>query len=133
AEAKSHLFIRPTDGITMNRDRLLFDAKNKALQLVDGYLPPEESEISLPGATARTALNLAVTHFVQSGKATEYDGIVADQLAMVLSGGDTDITDLHSEDDLFALERKAFVTLIKQAETIDRVQHTLETGKPLRN
>jgi 3-hydroxyacyl-CoA dehydrogenase len=133
AEAKSHLFIRPTDGITMNRDRLLFDAKNKALQLVDGYLPPEESEISLPGATARTALNLAVTHFVQSGKATEYDGIVADQLAMVLSGGDTDITDLHSEDDLSALERKAFVTLIKQAETLDRVQHTLETGKPLRN
>jgi len=132
-EAKSHLFMLPTDGITMNRERLLLDAKNKALQLVDGYSPPEEHEISLPGATARTALNLAVTSFVQSGKATEYDGIVADQLAMVLSGDDTDITDRHTEDDLFELERKAFLTLIKQAKTLDRVQHTLETGKPLRN
>jgi len=132
-EAKSHLFMRPTDGITMNRERLLFDAKNRALLLAEGYLPPEQLQISLPGATARTALNLAVTSFVLSGKATEYDGVIADQLAMVLSGDETDIAELHTEDDLFTLERKAFVTLIKQAETLDRVQHTLETGKSLRN
>jgi 3-hydroxyacyl-CoA dehydrogenase len=132
-EAKSHLFMRPTDGITMNRERLLFDAKHKALELVEGYLAPEEAEVSLPGSTARIALNLAVNNFVNTGKATPYDSTVADQLAMVLSGGDTDITELHTEDDLYALERQAFVTLIKNTNTLDRMQHTLETGKPLRN
>ena len=76
---------------------------------------------------------MAVTGFVQSGKATEYDGVIADQLALILSGDDTDIAELHSEDDLLTLERKAFMALIKQNSTLDRVQHMLETGKPLRN
>jgi len=133
AEAKSHLYMAPTDGITMNRERLLFDAKTKALNLLKDYQKPEETEISLPGETARTALNLAVTSFVQSGKATKYDSVIADQLALVLSGDDTDIAEVHSEDDLLALERKAFMALIKQNSTLDRVQHMLETGKPLRN
>lgn len=133
AEAKSHLFMAASDGITMNRERLLFDAKTKALELSKDYQGPEKTEISLPGATARTALNLAVTSFVQSGKATEYDGVIADQLALILSGDDTDIAELHSEDDLLTLERKAFMALIKQNSTLDRVQHMLETGKPLRN
>jgi 3-hydroxyacyl-CoA dehydrogenase len=70
---------------------------------------------------------------VQSGKATAYDGIIADQLAMVLSGDETDIHELHNEDDLLTLERNAFMTLIKNDKTLNRVQHTLETGKPLRN
>ena len=133
AEAKGHLFMAASDGITMNRERLLFDAKTKALELSKDYQGPDITEISLPGATARTALNLAVTSFVQSGKATEYDGIIADQIALVLSGDDTDIAELHSEDDLLTLERKAFMALIKQSSTLDRVQHMLETGKPLRN
>ncbi len=132
-EAKGHLFMLPADGISMNRERLLFDAKTKALSLVDGYTPPEQQELSLPGPTAKIALNLAVTSFVQSGKATAYDGIIADQLAMVLSGDETDIHELHNEDDLLTLERNAFMTLIKNDKTLNRVQHTLETGKPLRN
>jgi 3-hydroxyacyl-CoA dehydrogenase len=132
-EAKGHLFMLPADGISMNRERLLFDAKAKALTLLDGYTPPEPLELTLPGQTARTALNLAVTSFVQSGKATAYDGVIADQLAMILSGGETDIDELHDEDDLLTLERKAFMALIKNEKTLNRVQHTLETGKPLRN
>lgn len=133
AEAKGHLFMAATDSITMNRERLLFDAKNKALTLSENYTPSDHPDISLPGGTARTALNLAVTSFVQSGKATPYDGIIADQLALVLSGDKTDMAALLSEDDLLTLERKAFMTLLKQNKTLDRVQHTLETGKPLRN
>lgn len=117
AEAKSLLFMQENDGITMNKERLLFDAKNKALAMVDGYSPTECSELSLPGATARTALNLAVTSFVQSGKATEYDGVVADQLALILSGDETDMAELHNEGDLLTLERKAFMSLIKQNKT----------------
>jgi 3-hydroxyacyl-CoA dehydrogenase len=133
AEAKEYLFISPSDGITMNRDRLLFDAKNKALSLVVDYKPAEVVELSLPGATARTALNLAVTSFIQSGKATAYDGVIAEQLAIVLSGGETDISDVHSEEDILQLERNAFMHLIKQDSTLDRIQQMLETGKPLRN
>jgi 3-hydroxyacyl-CoA dehydrogenase len=133
AEAKGHLFMADTDSITMNRDRLLFDAKEKALSLALDYSPSESPEISLPGETAQTALKLAVNSFIQAGKATKYDGVIAEQLAMVLSGGDTDISELHTEDDLLALERKAFMALIKNNKTLDRVQHMLETGKPLRN
>lgn len=132
-EAKDMLFLTDNDGITMNRERLLFDAKNKALSLVDSYQTPETVDISLPGKTARTALNLAVAGFVQSGKATTYDGEIADQVAMVLSGDDADMADVLNEDDLLTLERKAFMTLVKKEKTLDRIQHMLETGKPLRN
>lgn len=132
-EAKDQLFMRPNDGITMNRERLLFDAKNTALQLANNYSPPENQPVSLPGATARTALNLAVINFIQSGKATQHDGLVADELARVLTGGETEMTELHSENDLYTLEQKAFLRLIKHPKTLDRIEHTLETGKPLRN
>jgi 3-hydroxyacyl-CoA dehydrogenase len=133
AEAQGNLFIAESGGVTMNRERLLFDAKSKALAMVEGYESAEHAGISLPGATARTALNLAVSSFVQAGKATTYDAIIADQLAMVLSGDETDMSELHTEDDMLTLERRAFMTLIKQANTLARIQHTLETGKPLRN
>ena len=63
AEAKELKFLRPTDGITMNRDRLLADAKAKALALADGYQPPEPPELRLPGPTGRAALELAVDGF----------------------------------------------------------------------
>ncbi|MBQ0725302.1 MAG: 3-hydroxyacyl-CoA dehydrogenase [Cycloclasticus sp.] len=132
-EAKDYLFLSANDGITMNRERLLFDAKNKVLALAKDYTPLEPIELALPGATARTALNLAVDSFVKSGKATAYDGIIADQLAIVLSGGETDMAELHNEQDILALERAAFIHLLKQEPTLDRLQHMLESGKPLRN
>lgn len=133
AEAKDSLYLSQDDGITMNRDRLLFDAKAKAISLAKDYTPPETPEFSLPGETARTALKLAVNSFVQSGKASKYDAVIADQVASVISGGKTDSLDSLSEDDMLALEVKAFMVLIKKEETLDRVQHMLETGKPLRN
>ncbi len=132
-EAKDYLFLSATDGITMNRERLLFDAKNKVLALAEAYTPPEPVELSLPGATARTALNLAVDSFVKSGKATNYDGVIADQLAIVLSGAETDMAERHTEQDILALERTAFIHLLKKEPTLDRLQHMLESGKPLRN
>ncbi len=132
-EAKDFLFLRPDDQITMNRDRLLADAKKRALELVENYQPPEPQEVSLPGATARVAMEMAVQSFRLTGKATPHDEVVSMQLANVLSGGDTDITDTLSEDDLLELEREAFMTLIKNDDTLDRMEHMLETGKPLRN
>jgi len=133
AEAKELLYFRPGDGITMNRDRVLADAKAKALSLVAGYQPPAKPELQLPGPTARVALELAVTGFVKNGKATAHDGTVLGHLARVVSGGDTDITQVTTEKDLLALEREAVTALLKTTPTLDRLEHTLEIGKPLRN
>ena len=95
-EAKELLFLREADGITMNRDRLLADAKAQALALAEDYQPPETVEIALPGPSARMALEMAVDALRLKGKATPHDEVVADQLAEVLSGGDTDITETVS-------------------------------------
>ena len=132
-EAKDYLFLRPTDGITMNRDRLLADAKARALSMVEGYQPPEPPIFHLPGATAKVAMEMAVSDFRAQGKATPYDAVIADALATVLSGGDTDMTDTLTEDDVLALEFAQFTQLVRKPETLARVQHMLETGKPLRN
>jgi 3-hydroxyacyl-CoA dehydrogenase len=133
AQAKDFLYLRESDGITMNRDRLLADAKAKALFLVEGYAPPKPHEYRLPGPSGRTALSMAVHDFVTAGKATPYDVVVSDALAVVLTGGDTDYLDTLTEDDISKLERKAFIGLCKQDGTVDRIEQMLTTGKPLRN
>jgi 3-hydroxyacyl-CoA dehydrogenase len=132
-EAKDYLFLRPHDGITMNRDRLLADAKAKALALAQNYVPPEKPRASLPGPTALAAMSLAVDGFRRTGKATPHDVVVGKQLAQVLSGGDTDITETLGEEDLLALEREAIVRLARHPASVARVAHILKTGKPLRN
>ncbi len=133
AEAQDLMILRPDDGITMNRDRLLYDAKARALALAEGYTPPEKPEISLPGRTALAAMSMAIDGFRLSGKATAHDVTVGKALAGVLSGGDTDLTETLGEDDLLGLERRAFVALSRHPASIARVQHMLKTGKPLRN
>jgi 3-hydroxyacyl-CoA dehydrogenase len=133
AEAKDLLFLRPGDGITMNRDRLLADAKAKALAMVEGYVAPDQAEIALPGPTARVALEMAVDGLRLKGAASMHDQVVASQLAVVLSGGETDVTEKVRDDDLLRLEREAFMTLVRQPATLARMEHMLETGKPLRN
>ncbi|MGD0102733.1 MAG: 3-hydroxyacyl-CoA dehydrogenase NAD-binding domain-containing protein [Rhodopila sp.] len=132
-QAMDAKFLRSTDGISMNRDRLLADAKQRALALVDGYTPPKPPEYILPGASGRVALNSAAEGLHQRGVATDHDLVVADALAEVLSGGDTDINDTVTEQQILDLERRAFMRLVQTAPTLARIQHTLETGKPLRN
>jgi 3-hydroxyacyl-CoA dehydrogenase len=133
-EAKEMLLLREGDDITMNRDRLLADAKAKALKLAKRYKAPEPpKEIRLPGPTAKVALELAVEGFRRQGKATPHDVEVSKALATVLSGGKTDVLDTLTEDDLTKLERQAFMALIKTEGTLARIEHMLETGKPLRN
>ena len=133
AEARDHLFLRPADGITMNRDRLLADAKAKALSLVEGYVPPEPVVMQLPGPSGALAMKLAAEGFHKRGIATDHDLVVAKVLADVLAGGETDVMDTVSEDRMLALERAGFMKLIRTAATLARVEHTLVTGKPLRN
>lgn len=133
AQAKELLFLRADDGVTMNRDRLLYDAKQKALSLVEGYTAPEAPTFRLPGESGRTALGMAAEGFHKQGKATDYDMVVSAALAGVLSGGEADLVDTVSEAELLKLERETFMRLVREPRSIARVEHMLETGKPLRN
>lgn len=134
-EAVSIGYFRDTDGITMNRDRLLYDAKQRALELAKDYKAPEKiEEIRMPGPGGKAALDLAVADLRKSGKATPYDVVVSDHLAKVLSGGpDADWTKPISEDDLLKLELEQFSALIRNEGTMARIEHMLAKGKPLRN
>jgi 3-hydroxyacyl-CoA dehydrogenase len=127
------MFLRPADGITMNRDRLLADAKAKALSLAEGYQPPKPPEFKLPGESGRVALGMAADGFHKRGLATDYDMVVSDALATVLTGGEADVVDVVSEADMLALERAAFLARVRDPRTMARVETMLDTGKPLRN
>lgn len=135
ADAKEIGYFRDSDGITMNRDRLLFDAKKKALELVEGYEAPVPVEdLRLPGPSGRYALDLAVSDMAKNGKATPYDVTVSSALARVLTGGEkADWTVPMKEDDILKLERDEFMKLARTPGTVARIEHMLETGKPLRN
>lgn len=132
-QARTMGFLGPNDRITMNRDRLLSDAKKTLIELSKDYSPPEPRTYSLPGPSGKAALELAVNDLALSGKVTPHDIVVTNALAEILTGGDTDITDILEEDDILAMEKNAITTLAKNTDTLDRMQHMLETGKPLRN
>ena len=133
-EAKELGFLGAEDEIIMNRDRLLAAAKAKALALAEGYQPPAPASFRLPGPSGKTALMLAVDNFVRLGKATAYDRVVAEGLADVLTGGPTaDPLEPLPEDKISQLERQAVMHLLRQPKTLARMEHTLATGKPLRN
>ena len=132
-QARTMGFLSPNDRVTMNRDRLLADAKKLLIEISNDYIPPEPRTYSLPGISGKVALQLAVNDLALSGKVTPHDIIVTNALAGILSGGDTDITDLLNEDDILAMEKETIVRLAKNTDTLDRMQHMLETGKPLRN
>jgi len=102
-EAKELLFMAKSDGITMNKSRLLADAKARALALLNDYQVPEEPVYPLPGKSAWSALAIAIDSLHQTGKASAYDVEIAQQLAQVLSGGDADITQPLTEQDMLDL------------------------------
>ncbi len=133
-EAKELGYLRATDLVTFNRERLLADAKQRALALVEGYQPPEPVELFLPGPSGKASLAFALRDLYAKGQATEHDMVVATELAEVLTGGArADFTEATSEDAVLKMERAAFMRLVKTPGTLARVEHMLETGKPLRN
>jgi 3-hydroxyacyl-CoA dehydrogenase len=89
--------------------------------------------LHLPGESGRVLLAGAVHDFRLKGMATPYDEVVSGRLAVVLTGGETDLVDTVAEDDLLKLERQQFMAAAKDPRTIARVEAMLETGKPLRN
>ncbi len=134
AEAKDLMYLRASDGISMNRRRVLADAKARALAMAKDYKAPDRDiAVVLPGPTARVALDMAVADLAKSGKATPHDVTVSRELAFILSGGDTDMTETVTEKQLLALERAAMGKLFRDPKTLARIEHMLDTGKPLRN
>jgi 3-hydroxyacyl-CoA dehydrogenase len=135
-------FLRRSDGISMNRDRLVADAKNAALSLVrGGYTPAAASwqeaaqttQIKVLGEQFLAGAKMAIHLMVRGGYASEHDAHVARKLANILAGGPLTSTQMVSEQYLLDLEREAFVSLCGERKTQERIAHTLKTGKPLRN
>ncbi len=124
----------PITGITMNRDFLLSDAKALALGLAgSGFLPPRPTTFRLPGRSGAATIDMMLYDMVQNGHATEHDRLIGQKLATVLTGGDVSPAVPVTEERLLELELEAFLSLCGEAKSLARIQHLLETGKPLRN
>ncbi len=127
-------YLRDHDSISMNRERLIADAKALALDRVrEGYRPPQPEPIPVGGENLEAALKLGVHLAWRAGRATDYDAVIGRTLAHVAAGGSLPHATLVSEQHLLDLEREAFLKLCGERRTLDRIQHTLKTGKPLRN
>jgi 3-hydroxyacyl-CoA dehydrogenase len=128
-------YLRPIDGITMNSERLLSDAKARALQRVDeGYHPPAP-RVAIPvgGDTVLAPLKLGVHLAWRAGRISDHDVVIARALATIMAGEALPHPSLVTEQHLLDLEREAFLKLLGERKTQERIQHTLKTGKPLRN
>lgn len=135
AEAKDLGFLRDEDSISMNRDRLIADAKQQVLALAaSGYVQPQpRTDILALGNPALATLKLGVHLMKRSGFISDHDALIGEKLARILTGGDLNHATRVSEQYLLDLEREAFLSLIGTRKTQDRIAHMLKTGKPLRN
>ena len=135
-------YLRREDGLSMNRDRLVADAKAAALSLVRGGYKPlaaswqdgaRSTQIKVLGEQFLAGAKLAIHMMFRGGYASEYDAHVGRKLANILAGGALTSPQLVSEQYVLDLEREAFVSLCGEKKTQERIAHTLKTGKPLRN
>jgi 3-hydroxyacyl-CoA dehydrogenase len=128
-------YLRAVDGITMNRERLLADAKAKALQRVkEGYQPPlPRAAIPVGGETVLAPLKLGVHLAWRAGRISDHDALIGRKLAGILAGGAQASDGTVTEQQLLDLEREAFLSLCGERRTLERIAHTLKTGKTLRN
>jgi len=128
-------YLRPQDRITMNRDHLLYDAKETVLAMVrEGYSPLRpRDDIRVTGRTGKALFELMIYTMKEGGYITDYDAHIAEKLAYVLTGGDVQQNTLVTEEYLLGLEREAFVSLCGEKKTQDRMRHMLQTNRPLRN
>ena len=123
------------DEVVVNGARVITEAKRKVIELHnDGYVQkPQRDDILVLGRTALGALYSGVEAFGISGYASEHDMLIGRKLAYVMAGGDLTQPTKVTEQYLLNLEREAFLSLLGQRKTLERIQHMLKTGKPLRN
>jgi 3-hydroxyacyl-CoA dehydrogenase len=134
-EARSLRILDEADGITMNRERLIFDAKSAALNLArSGYIAPiPRTDILAPGSSVFATLKLGIFLMREAEYISDHDVKIATHVARVLTGGDITAGTRISDAWLLDLEREAFLSLCGEAKTVERLGYTLKTGKPLRN
>ena len=134
AEARAFGLLRPQDQITMNPERLIDDAKALALSVAPNYVAGvPRTDVEVGGAEDLALLKTGIYLARQANYITDYDTVVGEKLAYVLSGGPLTGRQTVSEQYLLDLEREAFLSLCGQRKTQGRMQHMLKTGKPLRN
>jgi 3-hydroxyacyl-CoA dehydrogenase len=134
AEARRLGYLRDVDEITVNRARLLADAKAVALTRARTYVPPlRRMAVPVGGAATFATLSLGVHLAWRAGRLTDHDARIGRALARILAGGDVPHATTVTEDHLLDLEREAFLSLMGESLTLARIAHTLKTGKTLRN
>jgi 3-hydroxyacyl-CoA dehydrogenase len=134
-EARQWGFLTSADRIVMNRDHLLHEAKRMVLEMAEsGYRPPMRSkEIWAMGANGLAALQMMIWGMKQAGYASEHDALIANKTAYILCGGKLAKPQWVDAQYILDLELEAFLSLLGEQKTIDRIRHMLSTGKPLRN
>ena len=132
-EARALGFLAESDKIVMNRAHLLGEAKALALALSETYEPRKPEPVFAAGRDAYAALLLGVAGFQEAGYASEHDALIARKLAYILTGGALSEPQWVDQQFLLNLEREAFLSLIMETKTQERIMHMLQTNKPLRN
>ena len=131
-EAEPMKYLKPEDKKIMNRNSLL-EVSQEILSNNKDFVAPTETKFNLPGKAVIPEMNKILDKLYNDKVILDHGLKVAQELAHVLSGGDTTIDKTLTEDDLYKLELDAFMRLIETKETQDRIKHTLATGKPLVN
>ncbi|MFZ9053356.1 MAG: 3-hydroxyacyl-CoA dehydrogenase NAD-binding domain-containing protein [Woeseiaceae bacterium] len=127
------MFRHGIDDYIMNRDRLLGAAVQSVLELRDGYAPAQRAPLPVAGRAAWSEMQDWLAKALEKGRLTPHDVTTGAQIAMIVTGGDVAPGTELSENDICALERKAFLTLAQTPETRARIEFMLEHGTPLRN
>ena len=131
-EAEPLKYLRPEDKKIMNRNGLLSVSKNILANNRD-FKPPKQCKFNLPGKEVKEKMTKILEKLYNDKVISDHGVEVGKELANVLSGGDTNINEEISEDQLFKLEIDSFMKLIETKKTQERIKHTLKTGKPLVN
>ena len=133
-EAQEMGFLTENDRVVMNPDHLISAAKREVQDLADGYAPPERGEnVFAAGKSAEAALQIGVLTLQWGHFASGYDGVIANHAAHILTGGGISLPQWVTEDYLLKLEKEAFLELLKNEKTHERIEGMLKTGKPVRN
>ncbi len=134
-EAREMGILRPSDGISLNRNRQIADAKEAALRLYDaGYtMPKQREDIKVQGKAGIALFSAGISGMKMGNYISEHDKLIADKLAYVMCGGDLSYPQEVSEQYLLDLEREAFLSLLGTKKTLERIQSVIQGGKPLRN
>ncbi|TFD95887.1 3-hydroxyacyl-CoA dehydrogenase/enoyl-CoA hydratase family protein [Jeotgalibacillus sp. R-1-5s-1] len=133
AEARDNHFLTASDGISVNGDHLIYDAKQAVIHLAEHYTAPVKKKVPVVGETGYATLLLGAQSMHQSGFISEHDLKIAKKLAYVIAGGKVPFGTEVDEEYLLRLEREAFLSLIQEQKSQMRMQHMLVKGRPLRN